>query len=188
MDDYKHDGSSEIKIPRENLFQEHTKGVLNKMIKPNLKEWIHNIEIKPTKSDLCLWNSLNLKIESKKFYKKWAARRPSISLNGRDCEIKVSRTGWRHINNKVRKERVVLSLKLLPIAQKILMRSKDINPVILRSRNLVTDWESFTQHIGYRARVQLDGVERKVQVVVKRYKNVKYNIEKFWFYSVHIVK
>ena len=41
MDDYKHDGSSEIKIPRENLFQEHIKGILKKLIKPYVKNWLH---------------------------------------------------------------------------------------------------------------------------------------------------
>lgn len=189
MDNYEHDGSSEIIIQRKNLFQEHTKGILKEMIKPYVKNWSHYPAIKPTKKDLFLWNSYNnLKIESKKYYSQWAASKPTIYLYGKEHEILVSRTGWRHINDKRRKERVALSMRLLPIAQEILKQSKDIRTVILRSKELPTDWNSITEHIGFRARVQLDGVERKVQVVVKRYKNLDYKKEKFWFYSVHIVK
>ena len=96
--------------------------------------------------------------------------------------------GWRHITDKARKDRVGLSLCLLPIAKKILEMSKDIRPVVLRSRSLYTFWKSDIQHLGYRARVMLNEREEKVQVVVKRYRNLSYDKEKVWFYSVHVIR
>ena len=188
MNDYKYDGTTLIKIPRKNLFQEHTKGELRKLIKPYVKDWIHCPQIKPEKEDLKLWNSLYLAKDSKAFYSDWRMANPMVTLETKSAPLKVSRLGWRHITNKARKERVALSLRLLPIAKKILEMSKDIRPVVLRTRQLFTYWTSDTQHLGYRARVVLDGREQKVQVVVKRYRNLKDNKEKFWFYSVHVIK
>ena len=188
MDDYKHDGSSIIKIPRNNLFQEHTKGELVKMIKPYLKDWIHCIKITPQNDDLKLWNSLQLLDDAKAYYKTWKTSKPTITIGGTQYAINVSRTGWRHITDRARKERVALSLKLLPIAKKILEQSNVIRPVVLRSRGMDTLWESTTHHLGYRARVQLDGREQKVQVVIKIYRNLRNNKEKVWFYSAHIIK
>ncbi len=188
MDDYKHDGSSIIKIPRKNLFQEHTKGELVQMIKPYLKGWIHCVLITPGKKNLRLWGSLHLLDDAKKFFSDWKASNPIIIIGGMEYPLNVSRTGWRHITNKARKERVALSLRLLPIAKIILERSEEIRPVVLRSRVLDTMWDSTTYHLGYRARVVLDGREQKVQVVVKIYRNLRNSKEKVWFYSVHIVK
>jgi hypothetical protein len=188
MDDYQHDGTSILKIPRSNLFQEHTKGEMLKLIKPFIKDWRNCIKLTPQKDKLILWHSLDLKKEAKEYYKEWKASNPAITLDGKNYHLNVSRTGWRHINNKARKERVSLSLRLLPIAKMILEQSKDIRPVVLRSRAVNTFGETKTQHLGYRARVFIDGYERKVQVVVKKYINLKYGKEKVWFYSVHIVK
>lgn len=188
MDDYQHDGSSIIKIPCKNLFQEHTKGEFVKMIKPYLKDWIHCIKIIPEKADLKLWDSLHLLGDAKQYFKGWKASNPTIVISEKQYPLNVSRTGWRHITDKARKERVALSLRLLPIARKIMEQSKDIRPVVLRSRKLYTLWDSTMQHLGYRARVFLDGRAVKVQVVVKVYRNLSNNKEKVWFYSVHIVK
>lgn len=188
LDNYQHDGSSIIKIPRKNLFQEHTKGELVKMIKPYLKDWIHCVKIAPEKTDLRLWNSLHLLDDAKLYYNDWKTSNPTIMISGTLYPLNVSRTGWRHITDKARKERVAISLRLLPIARKILELSKDIRPVVLRSHQMGTFWESTMQHLGYRARVVLDGREQKVQVVVKIYRNLRYNKEKVWLYSVHIVK
>lgn len=187
MDNYKHDGSTIVRIPRENLFQEHTKGELFKLISPYLQTWSHYLKITPKKMELSLWNSLSLKVDAKKYYKEWGACDQLISLGGKEFQLKVSRTGWRHITNHARKERVALSLRLLPIAKKILELSKDIKPVLLRSR-VVTFPNSEIIHYGFRARVLIDGRLEKVQVVIRKYKNLKYNKEKVWFYSVHIVK
>lgn len=188
MDDYTHDDTSLIKIPRRNLFQEHIKGELLKILKPYIKEWINNPKIKPDRNDLKIWNSLNILEDAKNFYKEWKLSNPKITINDKSYELKVSRTGWRHITNKSRKERVHLSLKLLPIARKILERT-DIRPIMLRSKEMHTRWNSRTDHIGFRARVEIEGHERKVQVVLKRYRNIEYKKEeKIWFYSVHIVK
>ena len=117
-----------------------------------------------------------------------AAAVGSRAIGKESYELKISRTGWRHITNKSRKERVHLSLKLLPIARKILERSYDIKPIMLRSNETHTTWDSRTVHIGFRARVEIEGHERKVQVVLKWYKNIQYEKDKIWFYSVHIVK
>lgn len=188
MDDYEHDGTSVIKIPRGNLFQEHSKGELVKMVKPYLKEWTHCMQLEPDKEDLKLWNSLHLLDEAKDFYRDWKAGNPQIEIGGTTYPLNVSRLGWRHITDRARKDRVALSLRLLPIAKRILELSKEIRPVVLRSRELYTFWDSMTLHLGYRARVKIDGRMVKVQVVVKVYRNLRYNKEKIWLYSVHIVK
>lgn len=188
MNDYKYDGTTLIKIPRKNLFQEHTKGNLCKLIRPHVKDWVHYPQVVPEKEDLKLWGSFSLDKDSKAFYLDWQSCSPTITLGKKNLPLNVSRLGWRHITNKARKERVALSLRLLPIAKKILEMSKDIRPIVLRSRQDFTYWTSDSHHLGYRARVILDGREQKVQVVVKRYRNLRDNKEKFWFYSVHIVK
>ena len=188
MDDYVHDGTSLIKIPRGNLFQEHTKGELLKIIKPFIKDWVNYPVIKPEREDLMIWNSLNILNDGRRFYDEWKLNKPMITINDKQFDLKVSRTGWRHIINKSRKDRVPLSLKLLPIARKILERTNEIRPIILRSRETPTTWDSTTVHVGFRSRVEIEGFERKVQVVLKWYKNIQYNKEKIWFYSVHIIK
>ena len=188
MDDYEHDGSSVVRIPKNQLFQEHTKGELIKIIKPFVKDWIHCLMIKPEREELKLWNSLALAVDAKRYYKLWKISDPTITINKESYELNISRTGWRHITNRARKERVALSLRLLPVARKILEHSEQIRPVLLRVRETQTLWNSRTCHLGYRARVVIDGVERKVQVVLKWYNNLDYAKEKIWFYSVHIVK
>lgn len=186
--DYEYDGSSLIHIPRKNTFGEHSKGALDNLIKPFLRDWrnypVQDIE----KKDLCLWNSEKLGEDSRAFYKEWSKSDSTIKMHNTDIPVIVSRIGWRHINNRKRKERVQISKKLLPIAKKIIEHSSEIEPVLLKSHYQNTLWDSLTMHIGYRARVVLDGEERKVQVVLKRYINKTKNKEKWWFYSVHIVK
>lgn len=188
MDDYQHDGSTVVRIPIKNLFQEHTKGELKKLIKPYVKDWVHYTYIEPEKKDLQLWNSFYLLDEAKQYYKKWKLSSPQLVINNNSYPLSVSRTGWRHIINKQRKDRVQLSLKLLPIAHKILEQAKDIRPVVLRTKKLFTFWDSSTIHLGYRARVLLDGKVQKVQVVVRLYENRRDIKKKIWFYSVHLVK
>lgn len=192
MDDYQHDGSSIVRIPRGNLFQEHTKGELVKLIEPYIKEWPNYKRIIPDNMGLSLWNFSNLNNElkdnAKNYYKNWKDSNPIVYIGGKEYPLHVTRIGWRHITNKARKDRVELSLRLLPIAKIILEKSKDIRPVLLRSRVLNTVPNSQILHFGFRARVKIKGEDEKVQVVVKRYKNLKNDAEKVWFYSVHIVK
>ena len=188
MDNYEHDGSSFVRIPRENLFQEHSKGELVKLIKPYIKVWPHCLQVILDEEDMKLWNSLQLIEDAKMFYNEWKFDKPTLSLYGNECQLIVSRKGWRHITNKARKDRVELSLKMLPIAKKILELSEKIRPVELRPRTVYKSKDYLVQHLGYRARAFIDGSMKKVQVVVKRYKNQKNNKEKVWFYSVHIVK
>lgn len=188
MDKYEYDGTSIVRIPKGNLFQEHTKGELVKLIKPYIKAWPHYPQIIPEEEDLKLWNSQQLMDDAKKFYNDWKLGQPTLSLYRKECKLIVSRKGWRHIINKARKDRVELSLKLLPIAKKILELSERIRPVELRPKTVNESKVFIVQHLGYRARVVIGGNEKKVQVVVKRYKNLKNNNEKVWFYSVHIVK
>ncbi len=126
---------------------------------------------------------MHLLEDAKQFYKDWKAENPQIKIKGKSYPLNVSRTGWRHIINNQRKERVALSLRLLPIAKNILDHSQNIRPVVLRSRNLFTFWDSSTSHLGYRAKVVLDGKEQKVQVVVKVYENRRNDITKMWFYA-----
>lgn len=190
MNDYEYDDTTLIKLPKKNLFQEHTKGELVKLIKPFVKNWVHYPKIVPDKADLNFYKPFQQTgiADAKTYYSDWNNSNPTIYIGKQEYPLQVSRMGWRHINDKARKDRVELSLRLLPIAKKILEMSKDIRPVVLRSRSLFTFWKSDIQHLGYRARVMLNGREEKVQVVVKRYRNLRDNKEQVWFYSVHIVK
>lgn len=190
MDDYNHDGSSVIRIPVENLFQEHTKGALEQMIKPFVNDWYHYPLIEPTKEQLKLWYAEDLKISAKDFFKQWGTQNQKVIYKGKEYPVKISRTGWHHITNAKRKERVQISKRLLPIAMEILNQSQEIRPVELRTNypNDALTWAATVEHIGYRARVRIENVERKVQVVLKRYRNITHNKEKWWFYSVHIVR
>lgn len=190
MNDYEYDDSTLIKLPKKNLFQEHTKGELVKLIKPFFKDWVHYPKIVPDKTDLIFYKPFQqiVPADAKSYYSDWNNSNPTVYIEKQEYPLQVSRMGWRHINDKARKDRVEMSLSLLPIAKKILEMSKDIRPVVLRSRLLFTFWKSDIRHLGYRARVMLNGREEKVQVVVKRYRNLRDNKEQVWFYSVHIVK
>lgn len=186
--DYEYDGSSLIHIPKENTFGEHSKGALDNLIKPYLNDWRNFPLLDLKKDDLCLWKSEKLGDDSWEFYKKWRSTGSTITLCDQDKTVRITRIGWRHIKNKKRQGRVQISKKLLPVAKKILEHSSEITPILLKSYYQNTLWDSLTIHIGYRARVELDGVERKVQVVLKRYINKTKGKEKWWFYSVHLVK
>lgn len=188
LDNYQYDGTSLIKIPENNLFQEHTKGDLTNLIEPYLKDWTQYPKFKPNKDELILWNSLELIKDAKQYYTNWANSNPTISIDDTVSPLKVTRLGWRHIKNRARKERVALSLRLLPIAKKIIEQSENNRPIVLRSGKQTTYWDSSIQHLGFRAKVILDNKEQKVQVVVRKYMNLRDNKEKLWFYSVHIVK
>ena len=190
MNEYEYDNTTLVNIPRRNLFQEHTKGDLVKMIKPFVKDWVQYPKIIPEKADLIFRDPMRTKMpdDAKQFFMGWKKSNPSVYIGKKAYPLQVSRMGWRHITDRARKDRVWLSLSLLPIAKKILEHSKDIRPVVLRSKDLYTFWHSMTQHLGFRARVMLDGREEKVQVVVKKYRNLRNDKEKVWLYSVHIVK
>lgn len=189
MDNYTHDGSSIVRIPLENLFQEHTKGILADMIKPFVNDWYHYPHVEPSKEQLKLWFSENLGVSAKTYYRQWASEDTKVWYRGNEYPVKISRTGWRHITNAKRKERVQISKRLLPIAKEILRMSQEIRPILLRADYPnETLWCSSVEHIGYRARVNIENVDRKVQVVLKRYRDYTHDIEKWWFYSVHIVK
>lgn len=187
--EYGVDGKSVIKIPKINKFQEHSKGELYKLVKPFVKDWTHYPLVAPSKYDLFIYNSLNIFTDAKKFYSQWALVGCEIQWNLHTLPVKLSRIGWRHITNKARKDRVRKSMCLLPIARKILELSKDIEPVVLKSDyGYKVGSDTFTMHLGYRARVIIDGKEEKVQVVLKRHVSRSHQVEKLWFYSVHIIK
>lgn len=190
MNKYVHDGSSQLKLPKKNLFQEHTKGELVKMIKPFVKDWVHYPELTPDEADLIFMTPFQsyTREDVKAYYSAWKAESPTVFIGEREHPLLVSRVGWRHITDKARRERVDRSLSMLPIAKRILEQSQNIRPVVLRSRTLKTHWDSMMIHLGYRARVIINGREEKVQVVVKWYKNLRDKKEKVWFYSVHIIK
>lgn len=186
---YGQDGNTIIKIPKSNLFQEHSKGDLKKMIKNHITNWTNYPLISLDKIDYSIINSTTPIDDAKAFYENWSKENSTIDLNGVQKTVKVTRVGWRHITDKSRNGRVLISLKLLPIAKKILESSNIIEPVILKSKfgNAIKK-DKYTINIGYRAKVNINNEMKKVQVVLKKHVCKKYNIEKYWFYSVHIVK
>lgn len=191
LDNYNYgtDGTSVIKIPKANKFQEHSKGFLYELVKPLLHNWNHYPLIGLDKPDKVLFSSMWLQKDAKNFYSQWAKKGSVIKWGNRSIEIKVSRVGWRHITDKSRKDRVALSMKLLPIAKKVLEHPLSNNPVVLKSDyGYKQGADTFTMHIGFRARVFLEDSEKKVQVVLKRHVCKRHGIEKIWFYSVHIIK
>lgn len=186
VDDYHLDSNCDfIAIPKINLFQEHSKGFLKKIIMPLLKSWENYPLIAVSASLLKLWNSGKVnQIAKPYYYQEWAMHNPLISMNKNQYPLIVSRVGWRHITLSRRKERIVMSKKLLPIAKQIITMSAGIVPVVLKIED---DVDVIIQYLGYRGRVMIEGNLHRVQVVVKHIVNTNSMEEKFWFYSVHLV-
>lgn len=169
-----------ITIKRKNHFGEHSKGEFLNLIKPLLIN-SHLPVIELNKESKNLLYSANLKKDARDFYKTWKNEN-TIHCTAISQEIRVSRTGWRHILlNRRGKERRIISLKLLGVAKQILAQ---VEKYYLLSQK--EDYYSVEQKYGLRAIVkdQFQG-ESVVQVIILRRMNKKNKKSKWWFYSVH---
>lgn len=184
LDDYVHDGSSVIKIPKASRFGEHSKGDLLKMVKPLIKNWNNFPEVTLTEQDKKLWYSTNLKEEAKAYYK----TRPYVDMLYGDKSIRVhiTRIGWRHINKRSRgKVRIYNSLKLLSLALRVI----EAPSRILFLREKPTDTKQCREvYYAIRVRLKIQNEIKKIQVVLRRWINPQNDIDKLWFYSCHIIK
>lgn len=189
LDGYVEDGTSLYRIPVTNRFGAHSKGDLMKLVKHLLKDWNHYPEYELNEIEKKHYASLNLATDSSCFYKVWSKDSSMMYLENGDIKVYVTRIGWRHINSYKRGlERRNISLKLLRIARRIIEDATIRNIVMLRHYQRGKYAELF--YYGIRTRVNMgNGKIEKVQVVLRRWRNQgPKNIDKWWFYSVHIIK
>lgn len=189
LDNYEHDGSTVIRIPKDSRFGEHSKGDLFRMVKPLLKNWNNFPEFSLDKQDKKLWFSLNLKDDARLIYS--TQRTISMPYKEKDKEndvpINVTRIGWRHINSKRRGiDRINNSLKLLSVAFRVIA-SGNHRVIFLREKMTGTK-QCRDLYYAIRFRLNIQNNILKVQVVLRQWINPQKNINKVWFYSVHIVK
>lgn len=171
-----------ISIPKKNVFGEHSKGEFIKLIKSLLSN-IHLPLIELNSDSKKLLNSMNLKIDARKFYKQWKIGSP-ILCHALNKNIRVTKTGWNHIlSSKRGSERRKNSLKLLGVAKQIIDEIEEEKYFLLNQTEGIFEIE---QKFGIRARYtdKLMG-EQVVQVIVLRKLNTIKRTEKLWFYSVH---
>ncbi len=110
-----------------------------------------------------------------------------ITFKKSDILVNVTRIGWRHINNKRRGiNRVNDSLKLLSVVFRVLSVGNH-RVIFLRERNTGTK-QCSDMYYAIRFRLKISNATFKVQIVLRNWINPQKNINKFWFYSVHIVK
>jgi len=169
-----------LRLNRKSTFGEHSKGDFLKLIKP-LLSISHLPTIKLNKESKNLLYSLQLKKDAREFYKNWKNGN-SIICQALGQEIKVSRTGWRHILlNRRGKERRNNSLQLLGVAKQIIDEVDKFYLLTQREeRNL------FEQKLGLRAVVKdTNQGDLVVQVIILRRLNKTTDQNKWWFYSVH---
>ncbi|TKT94057.1 DUF4365 domain-containing protein [Dyadobacter frigoris] len=129
---------------------------------------------------------------AKQFYKGWINADIKERQNPVLGEIIVSRVGWRHITRTDRKqERLVNSLQLLSVAQKIIMNSKNVYSIrqvnsILNSTDksrIITDYIALKNNISFPSRQT-----SLIQVILKRKRKIASDgaiDTKIWFYSVY---
>ncbi len=169
-----------IRVPTKNVFGEHSKGDFLKLVKPLLSNSrLPKIELNSDSKKLL--NSQKLRNDSREFYKNWK-NTSSTYCKAINREIRVSKTGWRHLlSSKRGKERRINSLKLLGVAKQIIL---EIDKIYLL--NQTEFFDELEQKYGIRA-VYNDKYlgEQIVQVILLRKLNLISRNEKWWFYSVH---
>lgn len=184
LDNYVHDNTSLIKIPKALRFGEHSKGDLLKMVKPILKNWNNYPEIFLDTQDKKLWYSNNLKADAKDLYSRTSTI--NMQLTSETIPVYVTRIGWRHINNKRRgDERINNSLKLLSVAFKFIA-NEPCSLIFLREKKTRTV-QCRDLYYAIRFRLTIKHVTLKIQIILRNWVNPQKDIDKFWFYSVHII-
>lgn len=186
LDDYKHDGGSQVYIPKKNTFGEHSKGDLYRMVRPLLKNWNNFplLVLEPT--DRKIFYSLNLLTDAKSYYKSMKDE-GILKLIKNNKEVRITRIGWRHINKKSRgAKRINTSLRLLPVAKRVI--EKYSSKLIFLKEKTTHTVQCKDRYYGLRVRLNIENNEKKVQVVLRNWINPQKGLNLFWFYSVHIIK
>lgn len=187
LDDYQHDGSSYLKIPRKNIFGSHSKGDLVKIIKPYLKNWSNFPSLAMSNDEKKHFFSFNLKEDSKQYYDSIRTTE-GIKCGNHDFNVLFTRIGWRHITKVSRGlERINNSLRLLKLAPKII---ENYNTYLIPLKTKKCELPNCQdKRWGLRTNVELEkGQFLKVEVILRQWKNKSKGINKFWFYSIHIIK
>lgn len=185
LNNYKCDDTFLYKIPISQKFGSHSKGYLFKLVRPLLNNWNHYPEIIADISDKKIYYSLNLKQDARHFYNVWSETDSLLGCNN-DIKVHVTRIGWRHINKGSRQiGRRANSLKLISIARKII-EENGTKLIPLQERTPSQNTKEIKY--GLRSRINIDNQALKVQVVIRRWVNVTKNIDKYWFYSVHLIR
>ncbi|WP_159798885.1 DUF4365 domain-containing protein [Flavobacterium sp. MK4S-17] len=169
-----------VRIPRVNVFGEHSKGDFLKLIRP-LQSIEHLPKILLNSDSKGLLLSMNLKKDAREFFKSWKNKK-AVFCKAINSEIIISKIGWRHIlHNRRGKERRIISLKLLGIAKQIIEEVTE--KYLLNQKETISRLE---QKYGLRAVIndKITGTQ-VVQVIILRVTN-KHTQETIWkFYSVH---
>jgi hypothetical protein len=176
------DSKTLLSIPKQNVFGEHSKGEFYKLIRPLLSN-SHLPLIELNSESKSLLNSLNLKKDSRDFYKEWKIGK-TILCKALNKNIRVSKTGWSHILSSKRGiERRTNSLKLLGVAKQIINEVEEDKYFLL---NQTENFLELEQKFGIRARyIDKQLGEQVIQVIILRKMNTDNRKEKLWFYSVH---
>lgn len=170
-----------IRIPKKNVFGEHSKGDFLRFAKPLLSIG-HLPLVEVDEAGKKLLNSTNLKVDARTFYKGWSSA-GEVPCKALGKNVRVSKTGWNHILSSRRgSQRRSDSLRLLRVAKQM------IDEVEKESCFLLSQTESageIEQKFGIRAKYQDRFGYRSVQVIILRRYNPNTGNEKLWFYSVH---
>jgi hypothetical protein len=169
-----------IRICRNNVFGEHSKGEFLKLINPLLSN-SHLPKLSLTTESKNLLHSQNLKRDSREFYKNWK-NAGDVFCKAFNRNIRISKTGWRHIVSARRgKERRTNSLKLLGVAKQMINNIESY--YLLNQKEFFNELE---QKYSIRAVIEDKHMgQQTVQVILLRKLDLKSKKEKWWFYSVH---
>lgn len=192
VDNYAHDGSSQLRIPRRQSFGEHSKGDLLELVRPILKDWNNHPQLTLSSMERKLCYSRNLLQDARHYYDDM--KQYPLNLGKSGVSVKWSRTGWRHINTLRRGDvRINTSLSLLSLARRMIetwdgnLETRD-GIVLLRGSRVDSNDHCMELFYGLRNRLMTDTGEEKIQVVLKRRINKHLHKDTWWFYSVHRIK
>jgi len=171
-----------IRIPKENVFGEHSKGDFIRLTQ-ELLEIERYQELRIEKENRELFYSANLLKDSRDFFLNWKkSNKGSVYCKALDSQVTISRTFWKHILKRQRgKERRIASLRLIGIAKQIIEETEHC--YILSNKDGKFETE---QKIGLICTVTMQNYNNlDIRVVITK-KSKKFSpITKYWLYSIH---
>lgn len=185
---YPEDTTTIVEIPKKNRFAAHTKSAFMNLVLNQKSAWA-GTPIALNDRSQALLKTGNLDRDSKSFYREWSNVGP-IFCPPINCEITISRVGWRHITSKSRGLlRGTFSKRYLGAAKQLIEKCEAFSilkrkPIQNKDKALIGE----TRFIGILGSVNsnLDKT-RLIQVILlqKIIFSPVGNETKTWFYSVH---
>lgn len=181
LDNYDYDNTSYVYLDKRQRFGEHSKKELFGLVSKSLK-WTECITIQASHDDYKLFNTVgNVKVAAKAVYDRLRQTQIVCKALG-DVRIVFNRVGWRHICNGDRGlGRIRNSFGLMSVVPQIITKSE--RWIYARKSR-----DANRGHVFYtlRANVVMKNERLKVQVIVRRQANSA-GVEKYVFYSVHVI-